>query len=103
LAEPSHFFGIATRLMREVLVDRTRAPTGLRSGAAATNRMTLDEGMALSPQREVKLLALDDALTKLESIDPRKSRIVELRFFSGLSIQETAEVMKISPRTVIRQ
>jgi RNA polymerase sigma-70 factor (ECF subfamily) len=63
----------------------------------------LDEGLVLAPQRDVNLLAIDEALTKLEAIDPDKSRMVELRFFSGLSVEESAEVMGVSPRTIDRQ
>ena len=72
-----------------------------RGGAA--QHITLDEGVAAEPQRDLNLLALDDALTRLEQIDPEKSRMVELRFFSGLSVAETAEVMGVSPRTIDRQ
>jgi RNA polymerase sigma factor (TIGR02999 family) len=98
----AQFFGIAAQLMRRILVSHVRAHRAEKRGGGET-RLTLDEGLALSPQRDVNLLALDDALTKLEALDPEKSRMVELRFFSGLSVGEAAEVLGVSARTVDRQ
>ena len=98
----AHFFGIAAHLMREILVDHARAHQAVKRGGIE-QKLTLDEAVALSPQREVNVLELHEALTRLETIDPQKRRMVELRFFSGLSIDETAEVMNLSPRTVVRQ
>jgi len=98
----TQFFAIAASVMRRVLVDNARSRLAAKRGGAE-QRVTLDEGMAMSGQREINLLALDDALKKFEEIDPQKSRIVELRFFSGMSIEETAEVMGLSRRTVDRQ
>jgi RNA polymerase sigma factor (TIGR02999 family) len=98
----AQFFGIAATVMRRVLVDNARRHSATKRGGLE-QRVTLDEGAALSGQREINLLALDDALKKFEQIDPPKSRIVELRFFGGLSIEETAEVTGLSPRTVDRQ
>jgi len=98
----AHFFGVAAQLMRRILVSHARVRGAAKRGGAA-HRLTLDEGVALSPQRDVSLLALDDALVKLEELDPEKGRMVELRFFSGLSVEETAEILGVSPRTVDRQ
>ncbi len=98
----AQFFGIAAQMMRRILVSHARGRRAAKRGGAA-ECVTLVEGLAFAPQRDVNLLALDEALTKLEAIDPQKSRMVELRFFSGLSVEETAEVMSVSPRTVDRQ
>ena len=98
----AQFFGIAAQMMRRILVSHARARRAGKRGGGI-HRLTIDEGLTLTPQRDVNLLALDDALGKLETLDPDKSRMVELRFFSGLSVEETAEVLGISPRTVDRQ
>jgi RNA polymerase sigma-70 factor (ECF subfamily) len=98
----AQFFGIAAQMMRRILVSHARGRRAEKRGGAA-ECVTLAEGIAFSPERDVNLLALDEALTKLEAIDPEKSRMVELRFFSGLSVEETAEVMRVSPRTIDRQ
>src|SRR5438094_1613258 len=94
----AQFFGIAAEMMRRILVSHARGRQAQKRGGAAQH-ITLDEGVAAEPQRDLNLLALDDALTRLEQIDPEKSRMVELRFFSGLSVAETAEEMGVSPRT----
>lgn len=98
----AQFFGIAAQMMRRVLVSHARGREAEKRGGAAQH-ITLEEELAAAPQRDVNVLALDDALTRLETIDPDKSRMVELRFFSGLSVEETAEVMGVSPRTIDRQ
>src|SRR5437762_290531 len=98
----AQFFGIAAQMMRRILVSHARARRAEKRGGGET-RIMLDEALAPAPQRDVNLLAVDEALTRLESIDPEKSRMVELRFFSGLSVEETAEVMGVSPRTIDRQ
>jgi RNA polymerase sigma factor, sigma-70 family/RNA polymerase sigma factor, TIGR02999 family len=98
----AQFFAIAAQMMRRILVSHARARQAAKRGGAE-QRITLDEALAPTPQRDVNLLALDDALKKLETIDPEKSRMVELRFFSGLSVPETAQVMGVSPRTINRQ
>ena len=97
----AQFFGVAAQMMRRILVSHARARDAKKRGGAAQH-ITLAESAA-GPQRDMNLLALDDALTRLETIDPDKSRMVELRFFSGLSVEETAEVMGVSPRTIDRQ
>lgn len=98
----AQFFGVAAQMMRRILVSHARARAARKRGGGET-RITLDESVAAAPQRDVNLLALDEALTKLHDMDPEKSRMVELRFFSGLSVEETAEVMGVSPRTIDRQ
>jgi RNA polymerase sigma factor (TIGR02999 family) len=96
-----HFFALASQLMREILVDHARSrKAGKRDGGS---RLTLDEAAELSRSNDVDLLALDDALTQLSQMSPRQSRIVELRFFGGLSIAETAEFLEISHATVERE
>ena len=98
----SHFLAIAGRLMREILVDHARSRGAAKRGA---NFITLafDEAIALPQQRELDLIALDDALTVLAEMDSRQSQIVELRFFGGLSIEETSAVLEVSPATVKRE
>jgi RNA polymerase sigma factor (TIGR02999 family) len=99
----AHFFGIAAQMMRRILVDHARhQQRAKRGGSDAT--LSLDEAMAVSePAADVDLLALDEALTVLTRIDPRGARIVELRFFSGLTIEETAEVLAVSSGTIKRE
>jgi len=97
----AHFFGIAARLMRQVLVDYARRRHYAKRGGNA-HRVSLDEAMIVSKERAADVMALDDALKSLAEFDPRQSQIVELRFFGGLSIEETAEVLKVSPGTVMR-
>jgi RNA polymerase sigma factor (TIGR02999 family) len=98
----AHFFGIAAQMMRRILVSHARGREAKKRGGAA-DHISLPEDLMAASGRDPNLLALDDALTRLETLDPEKSRMVELRFFSGLSIEETAEVMKVSPRTIDRQ
>lgn len=98
----SQFFALAGQMMRRILVSHARARRAGKRGGGE-QRITLQEGLVATPERDVNLLALDEALTKLESIDPEKTRMVELRFFSGLSIEETAAVLGVSARTIDRQ
>lgn len=98
----SQFFGVAAQMMRRILVNHAEARNAAKRGGLAT-RVTLDESMSWSGERDVNLVALDAALTELSQIDPRQARVVELRFFAGLSIEQTAEVMDISPTTVKRE
>lgn len=98
----AHFFGIAAQLMRRILVDHARNHARAKRGGDA-RKVSLDEAALVSEGRAAELVALDDALKSLAAIDPRKNQLVELRFFGGLSIEETAEVMKVSPRTVERE
>ena len=97
----AHFFGIAARLMRQILVDRARRRNFAKRGGGAI-RVSLNEATAVAQEQSASVVALDDALKSLEKIDPRKSRIVELRFFGGMSIEETAEALSVSPGTVMR-
>jgi RNA polymerase sigma-70 factor, ECF subfamily len=97
----AHFVGIAARLMRQVLVDHARS-RGYRKRGGNAQRVPLEEAMPLSPELELDVLAVDRALEALANVDPRKSQVVELRFFGGLSVEETAEVLGISVETVKR-
>jgi RNA polymerase sigma factor (TIGR02999 family) len=96
----AHFFGISAQLMRQILVDLARSRRSLKRGGEA-NTLSLEEALIVSPERGADVVALDDTLKVLASIDPRRSRVVELRFFGGLSVEETAEVLKVSPETVM--
>jgi len=97
----AHFIGISARLMRRVLVDHARA-RGSRKRGGAVQRVTLDEAAAVSPALNLDLLALDRALDALAAVDARKARVIELRFFGGLSVEETAEVLHVSTDTIKR-
>jgi RNA polymerase sigma-70 factor (ECF subfamily) len=97
----AHFFGVAAQLMRRILVDHARTHLREKRGGQM-QRLSLDDAVSWVEERDVDLVALDDALTELAKFDERKSRLVELRFFSGLSIEETAEVLRIAPSTVLR-
>ena len=97
----AHFLGISARLMRRVLVDHARS-RGYRKRGGGAERVTLDEGLVTSPEPAVDVVALDRALEALAAVDVRKSRVIELRFFGGLSVEETAEVLHVSPDTVKR-
>lgn len=96
-----HFFGIAAQMMRRILVDYARSRQYAKRGAGA-QQISFDEALIVSPERVQEVVALDDALKDLAQFDQRKSQIVELRFFGGLSIEETAELLKVSPGTVMR-
>jgi RNA polymerase sigma factor (TIGR02999 family) len=98
----THFFAVCAQVMRHVLIDHARAHARDKRGGGAV-QVSLTEAAAFAGQPAEHFLALDEALRFLESVDPQKSRIVELRYFGGLSIEETAEVMDISPRTVRRE
>jgi RNA polymerase sigma factor (TIGR02999 family) len=97
----AHFFGVAAQMMRRLLIDHARRQKRAKRGSAGT-RITLVEGLAASEPIDIDAIALDDALTALERLDPRKGRLVELRFFGGLTVEETAEVMGTSAGTVKR-
>ena len=98
----SHFLAIAARLMREILVDHARSRGAAKRGANCIT-ITFDEAVALPQRRELDLVALDDALKILAGMDARQSQIVDLRFFGGLSIEEAAEMLEVSPATVKRE
>ena len=97
----THFLAIAALSMRQILVERARARAAAKRGGAAI-RVTLDEGLAVNGEPSIDLVALDEALTRLALIDPQHARIVELRFFGGLTVEEGAEALEISPATVKR-
>jgi RNA polymerase sigma factor (TIGR02999 family) len=102
LENRAHFFGIAAQVMRCILVDRARAHLAAKRGGDAL-RLELEEAVDTPARREVDLIALNDALNSLARFDPRQARIVELRYFGGLTIEEVAQVMSISPATVKRE
>ena len=97
----SHFFAVSAQLMRRILVDFARARDKLKRGGDAV-QVSLDDAMEIPLEPSADLIALDDALTTLATFDERKSKVIELRFFGGLSVEETAEVLKVSPATVMR-
>lgn len=97
----AHFFGIAAQMMRRILVDHARSHQYAKRGGDA-REVSLDEAAIVSEERTAEVVALDDALKGLAEFDLRKSQIVELRFFGGMSIDETAEVLAVSPGTVMR-
>ena len=97
----AHFLAMAARLMRRILVDAARSKRNQKRGGEAI-RVTFDEEMALASEDGHDLVAINDALDALARVDERKSRVIELRFFGGLSVEETAVVLKVSPDTVTR-
>lgn len=96
----AHFFAIAAQTIRRILVDHARARRRVKRDHGV--RVTLDESAAEAPQRSLDLIALDNALTKLDALSPRQARVVELRFFGGLEIEQAAAALGISPATVKR-
>ncbi len=97
----AHFFGVAAQVMRHVLVDHARSRQYAKRGGEA-QQVTLDDNLAISHEDQIEVLALDEALNRLAALDERKGRIVELRYFGGLSVEETAEVLELSAITVKR-
>ncbi|HZC22091.1 MAG TPA: sigma-70 family RNA polymerase sigma factor [Candidatus Binatia bacterium] len=97
----AHFFAVSANLMRRILIDFARSRGYLKRGGAVVH-VALDEAPSLCDEPDVNLVALDDALKALAAVDERKSKVVELRFFGGLSVEETAEVLRISSDTVLR-
>lgn len=98
----AHFFAIAAQLMRSILVDHARSHAYAKRGGGA-RKIALEDAMVVSEERAAEVVALDDALKELASFDPQQSRIVELRFFGGATIVETAEVLALSPATIKRE
>jgi RNA polymerase sigma factor (TIGR02999 family) len=96
-----HFFAVSAQMMRHILVDAARARASVKRGARAP-WVNLDEIPEISGERARELVAIDEALSVLANIDPRKAQVIELRFFGGLSVEETADVLKISPQSVMR-
>jgi RNA polymerase sigma factor (TIGR02999 family) len=97
----AHFFAVSAQLMRRILIDFARSRGYLKRGAAVAH-ISLDEAPSVCNEPDVNLVALDDALSALSAIDERKSKVVELRFFGGLNVEETAEVLGVSSDTIIR-
>jgi len=100
--DKTHFYALSAQMMRRVLVDYARSRNRKKRGGEA-EPLPLDENCTLAAEPDINLLALDEALTRLASFDERKGRLVELRFFAGLSIEETAQVLEVSPATVKRE
>jgi len=98
----AHFFGIAAHVMRQILVEYARAHSAAKRGGVGACKLTLDEALEIEKKTDIDVIALDGALNRLSELDPQQSRIVELRFFTGLTIEDTSEVMGISPATVKR-
>jgi RNA polymerase sigma-70 factor, ECF subfamily len=101
LENRAHFLALLTRIMRQILVDHARRRNAAKRDGGV--KLTLDDAMLTSPMREVSFVVLDDVLKKLSALDSRQAQIVELRFFGGLSIEETAAALDISPTTVKRE
>jgi RNA polymerase sigma factor (TIGR02999 family) len=99
----AHFFAIAAHTMREVLLDYARRARASKRGGSDAQRVELEEEFAIAPDKLEEVIAIDEALERLARIDPRQSRIVELRFFAGLNVEEAGEVMGISPKTIKRE
>jgi len=97
----AHFFGVCAQLMRRILVDFGRRRHYLKRGGGV-RPVNLNEDLVIAGPQTTNLVALDDALNALAAVDPRKVRVVELRFFAGLTVEETAEVLKVAPDTVVR-
>jgi RNA polymerase sigma factor (TIGR02999 family) len=97
----AHFFAVSAQVMRRILVDWARSRQALKRGGEV-RPLELEEALVVADAPGADLVALDDALKALAALDPRRSKVVELRFFGGLSVEETAEVLKISPETVMR-
>lgn len=97
----AHFFGIAANLMRQILVNHALAHRATKRGGTAI-KLTLEEAVGVSKEEGVDLVALDQALSRLAALDPQQSQVVELRFFGGLSLEETAQVLGVSTKTVQR-
>jgi len=97
----SHFFAVSATLMRRILVDRARRRTAAKRGGRAVD-VDVEHALDVSTRRSAELIALDDALNTLAAVDPRKARIIELRFFAGLEVKETAAVVGVSAETVMR-
>jgi RNA polymerase sigma factor (TIGR02999 family) len=98
----AHFFAVSAQLMRRILVDIARSRGQVKRGSGMAE-MALDEAFVVAPERSTDLVLLDEALTRLAEMDSRKAQVVELRYFGGLTVEETALVLKISDRTVLRE
>lgn len=99
----AHFFGVSARLMREILIEYARGRNRQKRGGENKTQIALDENISFINQNELDVIAVDDALSKLEELDERQARIVEMKFFGGLTVEEIGEVLSISPATVKRE
>jgi len=99
----AHFFGVSARLMREILIEYARGRNRQKRGGEFKTQIALDEAISFSSQKQLDVVAVDDALLKLEQLDKRQARIVEMKFFGGLTVEEIGEVLAISPATVKRE
>jgi RNA polymerase sigma factor (TIGR02999 family) len=99
----AHFFAVCAQVMRHILIDHARSHTRDKRGGPDAIRVSLEGTAVMAAERAADFVALDEALRTLEAVDPQKGRIVELRYFTGLTIEETAEVLRISPTTVRRE
>lgn len=97
----AHFFAVCARMMRRILIDRARARAYQKRGGGEA-ALSLDESLAAAADKDAELVALDEALTRLAAVDARKSRVVELRFFTGLGVEDIAAALNVSPETVMR-
>jgi RNA polymerase sigma factor (TIGR02999 family) len=98
----AHFFGVCAPVMRQVLISHARSRNAVKRGAGAV-KLPLADALAVAEERPGELMALDEALTRLEALSPRQARVVEARFFAGMSLEETAAALGISPATVKRE
>ncbi len=99
----AHFFGIAARLMREILIEYARMKNRKKRGGEFKTQIALDDAVSFNNRKQLDVIAVDEALTKLENLDERQARVVEMKFFGGLKIEEIAEVLDVSPATVKRE
>jgi RNA polymerase sigma-70 factor (ECF subfamily) len=99
----AHFFGVSARLMREILIEYARGRSRQKRGGEFKTQIELDSAVSFSSAKQLDVVAVDEALTKLEKLDERQARIVEMKFFGGLTVEEIAEVLGISPATVKRE
>jgi RNA polymerase sigma-70 factor, ECF subfamily len=103
LENRAHFFGVSARLMREILIEYARAKKRQKRGGEFKTMIALDDAVSFSQTNQLDVFAIDEALSKLEGLDERQARIVEMKFFGGMTIEEIAEVLNISPATVKRE
>jgi RNA polymerase sigma factor (TIGR02999 family) len=99
----AHFFGVSARLMREILIEYARMKNRQKRGGGFQTQILLDDAVSFDSGKELDVVSVDDALSKLEKLDERQGRIVEMKFFGGLTVEEIAEVLSISPATVKRE
>lgn len=99
----AHFFGLSARVMREILIEYARARKRQKRGGEFRTQIALDAAVGFTDPKELDVIAVDEALTKLEKLDEKQARIVEMKFFGGLTVEEIAEVLSISPATVKRE